>query len=174
MALSASVSLTAGGLLTTTYGAGQPVDQINLGQDSFPPAGFTLADGNSNLQAQDWYHTLVSLGTGSTTPIDLKGSALNPFGATINFVKVKLIIVSITAPDGVKKLRVGPQNVANAAQLGFGGVGAQAYIETDTFCVLPSPYGGWAVTAGTADILPINNPSAVTVQFAAWVLGTNT
>jgi hypothetical protein len=172
--LSASFSFTGNGQLTKPLDVSTPTDTIQVGSSNFPACGFDLTDGTSNLQAKSWWSDIRTVAAGATDSIDLNGSLTGPLGDAISWTTVRMIVVAINVPDGTKLLRVGPQNVTNAAQLGFGGVGAQAYLETDTFCVLPRPYGGWAVTAGTADIARINNPSAVNVTVTVWILATET
>jgi hypothetical protein len=141
----ATFSLTGSGTLTKTLTLSTPTDTIQIGAGAFPAATFDLADGNGDAQAQDWYSA---------------------------FLTIRAIILVIKDPTSAKRLRVGPQNVTNAAQLGFGGVGAQAYLEFDRFAILERIYTGWTVTPGTGDLLPINNPSGVSVDVAVWVLGT--
>jgi hypothetical protein len=170
--LSATIALAASGQLTKDLDLSSPGDSVGIGQGAFPAVGFNLADGTANLQAKSWWHDKRTVLAGATDSIDLNGSLTGPLGDAVNWTTVRLVIVAIESPDGTKLLRVGPQNVANAAQLGFGGTGAQAYLETDTFAVLPRPYGGWAITPATADLLPVKNPSAVSVDYDIWIIGT--
>jgi hypothetical protein len=171
--LNATFSLTGSGILTAALDVESPTSQVAIGQGGFPAVGFSLTYGTGNLQAQSWWSDKRTVAAGATDSIDLNGGGLvGPLGAAVNFTNVKVVIIAIDTPDGVKLLRVGPQGVANAAQLGFGGTGAQAYVETGTFCVLPRPYGGWAITPATADLLPVKNPSAVSVDYYVWVIGT--
>jgi hypothetical protein len=170
--LNATFSLTASGILSSALDVEAPSSAVAIGQGGFPAVGFSLTYGTGNLQAQSWWSDKRTVAAGATDSIDLNGVLTGPLGAAIAFTSVRAIVIAIDTPDGTKLLRVGPQNVTNAAQLGFGGTGAQAYLETDTFCVLPRPYGGWALTAGTADLLPVKNPSAVSVDYYVWVIGT--
>ena len=164
MALAASVELAMSGTLTNPLDLSAPIDSVAVGEGEFPAAAFDLDDGNGDLQAQSWWHDLRALAAGATDSIDLAGSLTGPFGVTVTALKIKAILAVIKDPANTKYLRVGPQGVANAAQLGFGGVAAAEYVEFDTFCFLPKVYTGWTITAGSADLLPIKNPSAVSID----------
>jgi hypothetical protein len=66
---------------------------------------------------------------------------------------------------------VGPQNVANAAQLWFGGVTADFYeIVHEGVCRRRTDATGWAITATTADKLGIYNPGAGSVTYRIWLI----
>jgi hypothetical protein len=172
VALAATFSFSGSGQLTRELDVSVPVDQVQIGANNFPAVGFDLADGTGNLQAQSWWTDTRTVVAGATDSIDLAGSLTGPLGTAINWTSVRLIVIAINVPDGTKLLQVGPQGVTNAAQLGFGGVGATVYLTTDTFVILPRPYGGWAITAGTADLLPVKNPTAVSVDYTVWIIGT--
>jgi hypothetical protein len=170
--LNATFSLTGSGILAAALDVEAPSSTVAIGQGGFPAVGFSLTYGTGNLQAQSWWSDKRTVAAGATDSIDLNGALTGPLGASVAFTSARVIIIAIDTPDGTKLLRVGPQNVTNAAQLGFGGVGAQAYLETDTFCVLPRPYGGWTITPATADLLPVKNPTGVSIDYYVWILGT--
>jgi hypothetical protein len=175
MALSATLELTASGILSKAgLDLDAPSTQIIIGQNAFPQCLISLTDGTGDEQAQQWWSDIRTVAAGATDGIDLYGALTGPFGNSVQPVTIRAIVLAIVAPANTKRLRVGPQAVANAAQLGFGGVGAQAYLEFDKFQLLERVYTGWAITAGTGDILPVNNPSAVSIDYAAWVLYTGT
>jgi hypothetical protein len=174
MALSATLELTGSGFLTKALDLSSPSDSVVIGQNSFPQCLLSLTDGTGDEQAQQWWSDLRTVAAGATDSIDLYGSLTGPLGNTVQPVTIRAIIIAVVSPAVAKYLRVGPQNVANAAQLGFGGVGAQAYLEFDKFIPLIRAYGGWAIAAGTGDLLPIKNPSAVSIDYAIWVLYTGT
>lgn len=172
MALAASFSLTATGTLTNPLDLGTPTYDIAAGSGDFPACSFDVADGNGAAQAQSWWDDKRTLAAAATDSIDLYGSLTGPFGASVAAVKVKTILVAIDTPGSTKYLRIGPQNVANAAQLGFGGVGATVYYQFSRFALLEDVDAGWTITAGTGDILPIKNPSAVSIDYAIWITFT--
>jgi hypothetical protein len=171
--LSASFKLEASGLLTKVLDLSIPVDSVAVGNGNFPAAAFDLTDGSANEQAQTWVHGLIAgLAAGSTFPIDLSGVTDGPFENDVNFLKVRAILAVIKDPASTKKIRIGPQGQTNAAQLGFGGVGAEAYLEFTRFALLENIYSGWLVTPGTGDLLPIKNSGSVEIDCAFWILGT--
>lgn len=172
MALTASFELTGSSVMTNPLDLSTPSDSPQIGTGEFPEASIDFEDGTGSLQAQAHWHDLRTVAAGATDSIDLYGSLTGPFGATVNAVKVKAIVVVIDSPASTKVLRVGPQNVSNAAQLGFGGVGSTVYIECDSFLPLISGYAGWSITAGTGDLLPIKNPGSVDITYAILVLFT--
>jgi hypothetical protein len=175
MPLDASFSLTGSGTLTKTLEESTPVDQVEIGSNNFPACGVDFDDGNAAGQAQAWWHDTRTVAAGVTDSIDLYGTAMQgPFGDNVQAVTVRAVIIAIQTPDGTKKLQVGPQAVANAAQLWFGGTGAQAYATLTNFLAQFESYAGWPITAGTADLLAVKNPTGVSVTYTIWVLFTNT
>lgn len=172
MALAASIELNVSGTLTNPLDLSAPIDSVAVGEGEFPAASYDLEDGNGAAQAQSWWHDLRTLAGTTMDSIDLYGALTGPFGVTVNVVKVKQILVVIKDPATTKKLRIGPQNVSNAAQLGFGGVGATVYTTFSRFQLLEDIDAGWTITTGTNDILPIYNPGAVSIDYAIWVMFT--
>jgi hypothetical protein len=159
-------------------GGGRIFDSVTLqsqpavyGRGVLPARGVQLSYGAGDLQANKQYVARRTLAAAAYDLIDLAGGVNDYKGAAIAFTKVKRIYLALVNPDGAKSLRVGPQNQANAAQLGWGGVGAEASCEVFTELDWPHPYAGWAVTAGTGDILPVYNPGADPVEYAIWILG---
>lgn len=167
-----TLSVSASGTLTKTADVSVPVDSIGIGANNFPAVGFSLTDGTGNLQAKSWWSDQRTVAAGATDSLDLFGSLTGPLGDAFNLATVRLIIIQIVDPDGTKLIRVGPQGVSNAAQLCFGGVGSTVYVESDTFVILARPYGGWAITTATADLLPVKNPSASSLDYVVWIIGT--
>jgi hypothetical protein len=132
-----------------------------------------VLDSNGFTPCNDWYVDTLSIAGSGTTSIDLSGSVSykNPFGTTLAFTAIKYAFFGILAPDGAKLARVGPQNVTNAAQLWFGGVGATCYETVYYRSEKLGPPAGWAITAATADLLPINNPGATTISVLVFIAG---
>jgi hypothetical protein len=172
MPLSASFGLSASGLLTKPLDLSIPVDSVIAGNGNFPAASFDLTDGNGDSQAQMWYHDLQTINAGSVDGWPLTGSLLTPLGGFANFLTIRAVLVVIKDPAPTKKLRIGPQGQADAAQLGFGGVGAEAYVEFDRHILLAKTYGGWMVTSPTAYLLYLKNTGSVALDYAWWILGT--
>lgn len=152
------------------YADGGLADSIATGQD-LPNllATFTQAAGET------WQQVLiaVSLAAGANLDIDLANASntvKDRAGRPLNLARVYAVVLAVTSPDGTKALRLGPQNVANGCQLWFGGTGATAYELVENGVVRWS-YSGWTVTAGTGDILRVNNPGATTVAGSLYLVG---
>ena len=148
------------------------VDSVTAGVNDFPSLAIDYTDGTSSNQAKTYFIDSRALAATTTESLDLAGSLADPFGTTITFTVIKEIVIAIVSPDGSKKLRVGPQNVANAWQGPFGGTGATVYIEFFHHWKMPSePYTGYTVTAGTGDLLVINNPTASSITYGIIIVG---
>lgn len=172
MALTADVVLTLISRMTKALDFSTPADIVTVGQNSFPEGSFSLADGNGDGQAQAHFSDLRTVAAGATDSLDLHGSLTGPLGDAFSLVTLRLALIVIKDPLSTKYLRVGPQGVTNAAQLGFGGIGSTVYIEFDRFQMLERINTGWAITAGTADLLPVKNPSAVSIDYGVLLIGT--
>ena len=148
------------------------VDSVTAGVNDFPSLSIDYTDGTSSNQAKTYFVDQRTLAGTTNDDLDLAGSLTDPFGTTITFTVIKEIIIAIVSPNGTKKLRVGPQGVANAWQGPFGGVAAANYLEFFHHWKMPSePYTGYAVTAGTGDILRINNPTGSSIDYAILIVG---
>jgi hypothetical protein len=104
--------------------------------------------------------------------LDLSGSLTDAFGTVIAATKLKLAVVSVSAPDGAKKLRVGPQGQSNVIPGPWGGVGATVYKEVTHWSLVAwEPVAGFSVVGGTSDIFPIYNPTASPVTYSVLLAG---
>jgi hypothetical protein len=154
--------------------------QLNAAGSSFNFASYGLTTGsgtvllNGSLQVTDWYLNTLTIANGVTYSFNFSGgSDKNPFGTTLAFTKIRLIIVSLATVDyAANFVAVGPQAVANSAQLGFGGTGATAYWTLYSTMIFAAPAAGWTVNNTTASIFPINNTSAVSQTVQLFVAGS--
>lgn len=166
MELAGTVQWGKAGTLTTA------TDAISFGSGSWDAMTLSLTFGDATNKIEQIYQTEASILTTANSDLDLAGSLTNSFGETITFTYVKFLLVAIDTPDGTKQLRVGPQNVTNGWQGPWGGVGATVYTDVYNWSVLVNnPWTGHAVTAGTADILRLNNPTGVTVTHRTLIFG---
>lgn len=164
------MEVTGSGTLTGPTGITSRSDVLRIGTGDFDQIKNEFSFGTSTDHIKEWYHAERTLTAGSNDDLDLAGSLTNIFG-TITFAAIKVIVIDIDAPDGTKSLRFGPQGVANAWQGMHGGVAAGNYITIhDTFYQVHS-FAGWTVTAGTGDILRINNPGAGSVTYRIFLAG---
>lgn len=143
------------------------------GTQSVPSLGMTtaLSYGTGSGQANWAYYASRTVLTTAADNLDLAGSLTDGLGNTITATKLKLLVVSISSPDGTKALRVGPRGVANTAQLNFGGVAATDYQTVTHWHVIYEPVAGYTISAGTGDIIGIYNPSAGSVTYSILMAG---
>jgi hypothetical protein len=171
MALTATLALTVSGTLTKDDLVSVVSDPISSGSYSFPAMNFDLTTGTGAAQSNVWHRSLRTLAASTGESIDLYGSLLDPFGATISFSRITGVLVSIVDPDGTKTLLMGPQSVANYWSGPWAASTDSVNVKYWQAFVNPSA-AGWAVTSGTADILRISNSSATSVQYVLWVVGS--
>lgn len=145
-----------------------------FGTSPTPSGVFQLTNGTGTGQANQVYEAALSIATGATTLIDLKGGngETDVLGVALAMTAVKGVeLILTTAPATGVSLRFGPQNQTNAAQLWFQAATANFWIEVKDRFAHFDRHAGWALDA-THKVLAINNPGAGTV--AAWlrVIGT--
>lgn len=140
------------------------------GSSTFPALLTSLSSGTGASQSNLLYVQSFTIATTANQDLDLAGSLENEFGETLTFARVKGVIVAIHSPDGSKKVRFGPQGVTNGANLWFQAATTNFYMEVFDFMMQTDEYTGWAITAGSADAVRINNPTggSVTVSVAIW------
>lgn len=170
--LTSTWTFTGIGRLVSALDLSSPQDNVSTGNGAnFDPLTQTFTWGTGNQQAKEYWHDTRTITAGANDDMDLAGGLTSPLGATITFTAIKAFLLLIDAHDGTKSLRVGPQGVANAWQGWHGGVAAGNYNTVHEWMVMVNSYSGWAVTAGTGDILRINNPGGTSVSYHIWILG---
>lgn len=129
-----------------------------------------FTDGTGNGQASKIFSDTRTVAASGADNLDLAGVLSSAFGVTIAFATVKAIIIQARA--------------ANAANIEFfGGVAnAMSGVLKDASDVLvlrpggafvwSAPQAGVAVTAGTADILKVQNAGASDVTYDIVIIGT--
>lgn len=137
---------------TGTADLGTPFIEIDTGRKTVEFLSGTTAGKVDRVFSDE-----RTLAASASETLDLAGSLLDTFGATITFAKVDAIHVK--AADA----NVGDIIIGNAASNGFVGPFGAA---THTIAVKPggsitlvAPQGGWTVTAGTGDLLKVLNGS---------------
>lgn len=170
--LAETVTLSGTGVYTGAAGLGQATGSLNPGQGTWSAMSSALTFGTGSGQVNQVYIAQRTVGATTNDNLDLSGSLLSPVGDSITFTKIKLLMINIESPDGTKKLQVGPNAVANAFQGPFGALTANVYIEVTNFATLINePVTGYTVTAGTADILVLRNPTAGSVTYDILIMG---
>jgi hypothetical protein len=118
-----------------------------------------IADGTGADQANNIFSDERTLAASATESLDLAGSLSNALGALLTFTAVKAIMI-VADPGNTNDVVVG-----GAAANAFTGPFADA---TDKLSIGPGDFvvitrrsaAGWAVVAGTGDLLKIANSGA--------------
>lgn len=131
----------------------------------------SLAFGDGSDEADMIWHDSRTLAATTSENIDLAGTLVNAFGATITFSKVKAIFIHNNG-DTAGVLEVG------AAATPFGGPLKDAASDIITvphngMFLSTNPESGWTVTAGSADLLKINNTAAVIAGYDIVIVGVS-
>lgn len=169
MTLALNRALTIQGTLTNDSTLCITTDQITSGSNSFPALTRTITDGTGAAQCNKYYRSYRTLTAGSADNLDLAGSLTDPFGATLTFTGIKYLVIALISAsnNGTNKLTVG-----NATNPWVGPMGATGTIDVYDALELYHPgASGWAVTAGTGDILKINNPGASPITYCILIAG---
>lgn len=172
--LTIGLKLSGNVYLKASAGFVKPAESIPLGGSNSAWADMvaTLTYGTGSGQANNSFCQQRTCTAGGNDNLDLAGSLTNDFGEPFVLSKVKLLLVSIVSPDGVKALRVGPNGVANAWQGPFGGVAAGVYkTVTQWDPLVYEPVAGITVTPGTGDLLVIANPGGANVTYNILIAG---
>jgi hypothetical protein len=169
MTLSLTRSLTVQGTFTNDSSICITTDAVTSGSNSFPTLTRTITDGTGAGQCNKWYRAYRTLAAGAADNLDLAGSLLDPFGNTLTFTGIKYIAIALisASANGTNKLTIG-----NATNPWVGPMGASGTIDVFDALELYHPgTSGWAVTAGTGDILKINNGGAASITYCILIAG---
>lgn len=164
--------------LTTTIRAGVSARLIGSSDFSNPrfdlpfPGEITLADGTAASKADVIFSDQRTISASSNEDLDLSGSLTDAIGGSAVFAKVKCIYIK-AADANTNDVQVKP-----AASNGFTGPFADASDRIDIApggsLLISAPVSGWAVTAGTGDLLNVANSSSGTgVTYDIVVVGTS-
>lgn len=168
--LNLTLELNGFGSLVGSTDLSTAEDTFRIGLGAFDAMTTQLTYGTSSSQAKQYFHDERTLGATTSESLDLAGGLTSPLGETITFTTLKLLVIAIDSPDGSKTLRVGPQSVANAFIGPWGG--AAHYINVTRWKVLVNePVSGYTVTAGTGDLLVVNNQTAGSITYRILLAG---
>lgn len=164
------VSLLLQGFITHT----SPADLSTPTDEWERTVQLDFTDGAGANQANRIFHDERTISASSNEDLDLAGSLTDKFGATITFARIKAIVVEASS--------------ANANNVHVGGAASNQFVnwvanssdiivvKPGGFFVLATPDAtGYAVTAGTGDLLRIANSGAGTsVVYRIWLIGAAT
>lgn len=132
----------------------------------------TFATGTGSGQVDLLYAATRTLALSTSEDLDLAGSLLDVFGATLIFVKVKYIYVK-AASANVNNVVIGG---ASATQFvgPFGAATHTLAISPGAYVEFTHPTTGWAVGAGSTDLFKVLNGGAGTsVSYDIVIAGTS-
>jgi hypothetical protein len=135
-----------------------------------------LLPGTGGGQADTVYQTTGTIAASGTATVDLNGSVTDVFGATVNLLHVKAIIL-LAAAGNTNDVQIGP-GAANPFTGPFGGTTPYVAVSPGEMFMITKGSGaaaGWGVTASTADILKLaNSGGGSSVTYTLVVIGTST
>jgi len=165
---------------------GQIRDQINLTHEGVSELGaisddvvsasnypsWTVTDGTGSSQADIVFRDQRTLAASTSENLDLAGDLTDAYGTTLTFVDVKMLYVSAASTNGANIV------VGGAASNAFVGAFADATdkvnLPASAWLKWVNPIDGYAVTAGTGDILKIeNSDGAATATYDIVIVGTS-
>lgn len=148
----------------------------DFGTPSFAMEPATLlhefASGIAAYQADELFADQRTLAASTSENLDLTGTLTDPLGGAVTFAKVKAILIRAAAAN-TNAVVVG----AAASNAFVGPFGANTHtlaIPPGGSLLLAAPKDGWAVTAGTGDLLKVANGGAGTpVTYDVIIVGTS-
>ncbi|MES0444980.1 MAG: hypothetical protein ABUJ92_00405 [Desulfobacterales bacterium] len=155
MSLEASVQISLSSVLQSALDLTTSKDTLSYKKTN------TFTNGTGANQVNNQFHDQRTLAVSTAEELDLAGSLLDAFGNTITFTKIKGIIVYAAAAN-TNDVRIGG-SAANGFNSWVGAVGDYVKVKPGGLFLLTAPDAtGLAVTAGTGDLLTLENDSSGT------------
>jgi hypothetical protein len=164
MALTANVGVVAQSEYTKANDLSTTKDQVALA------ISLPFTEGTGDDQADRLFHDKRTLGDGASENLDLSGSLADVYGATLTFVKIKAMIIQNLS--SARTLTIGNAS-SNAFINWVGGTTHMVNIPPGGVLALVAPKAGFAVTAGTGDILKVLNSAGGACDYHIWIIGTS-
>ena len=164
LALTTTVSLS--GSYTNAQSNSTPLDPIST------VISEVLTTGTAANQADRLYHARPTVSVSSTTSLDLAGSLTDTLGQAVTFVNVRGMLIRNRETTSGLEIRIGGN--VNDFRSWLGATAHKVFLDAGGMLLITSPVDGYAVTAGTADVLDLVNPSASsTVSLDVFIWGTS-
>lgn len=163
--LNASLNLALAATLVNSLDLGDVV------QNAANTSTFVFTDGSGANQASSLFADTRTLAASGTENLDLTGTLVDAFGGTINFTKVKALIIKAAASN-TNDVVVGGHATAACASF-FADATDKVRVKPGGMVALVAPNSaGYPVTATTADLLTIANGGAGTgVTYDVIIIG---
>lgn len=156
--------------VTSALGVGSQTDVVSASQST----AWTNGTGSGAVQLV--YHATGTIGTSSNLDLDLYGTLLDKLGNTLNFSKVKAILIRNKGTTGGPDLHV--TNGTNGFDTWLMATGDGVKVRCGGCMYLEAPLDetdAYGVTDATGDELRLTNPSgATTIDYEIVILGTGT
>lgn len=166
MPLNSNVCVTLSMDLTGSAGVGGAVPYF-----SKPKAvDIALTDGTGSNQVSKAFSSTRTVLTAANDDLDLAGSLLDPFGATLTFATIKAIVIR-SDPANTTNLTVSP-GPTNGFVGPFGASTHTVQVRPGGALAFLAPQTGWTVTAGTGDIFRVANAAGASALYTIEILGT--
>jgi hypothetical protein len=166
MALTTTILTKINARQTGSNDLGTPVFPVDYSTTTSMGSG--TASGLADLIFTDT-RTIAASGT---EDLDLTGSLTDALGATLTFVKVKAIMIK-AASGNTNSVTVKPATT-NGFLGPFNAAADKISIPPAGMMMVQAPSAGWAVTAGTGDLITIANSSSGTgVTYDIIIVGTS-
>ncbi len=155
MSLTTKISLQVSAILASALDLVTSSAPLKLDQS------YTLTSGTGANQASNVFSDTRTLAASGSESLDLAGVLTNAFGAVLTFTKIKAIIITAEATN-TNDVVVGGAAV-NAFASMFGAATDKIKVRPGgAFAIVAPDVNGFAVTAGTGDLLQIANSGAGT------------
>lgn len=158
-ALTGALQVNSNASLVTGFGTLQPAIPVNQ--------SYSQGTGNNQFD-QVYFGDLSVVNSGTPKDLDLIGGGLTqPDGSA--FAPVKIVEMIIVNKDATQTLTIG--GGSNPWVSWLGGTTPTVVIPPSGHLSISAPLGGWAVTAGSADILRISTGAGTNVPFTIALKG---
>ena len=134
-----------------------------------------LSDGTGAAQADKIWHDSRSLAASSADALDLTSLTQSIHGSTVTiaFAKIKAILIHNLATTPGEDLLL-DSSVTNGILTPFNGSAtSKVEVPADSPLLLVNRQSGWAVTAGTGDVLRIVNDGVGSIDYKIVLVGTS-
>ena len=133
---------------------------------------WTIASGTGAGLADIVFRDQRTLALSTSEDLDLAGGLTDAFGATLTFVKVKMLYVSAATANDANIVVGGASS--NAFLGAFADATDKVNLPASAWLKWTNPTNGYSVTAGTGDILKIeNSDGAASATYDIVIVGTS-
>lgn len=129
-----------------------------------------FSPGTAANQASNLYHASRTIAASNTEDLDLNGTLTNGFGVTLSFTKIRALLIKASS-NNTNDVVIGGVNTTITSI--FSDTSDKLKIKPGGVLLLTAPAAaGYALTAGSADVLTVaNSSSGTSVAYDIIVLG---